>query len=453
MPGFTERQRTWKQELRETQPEVFFPGTELEMTVSPVERIRYRERARFGALLMEDLSWLLAREGKLDDAEIIQHHAVLMQQGLTEDQQHRLTLMHEMLLRQLHLTRSIGRQELLHRVQRFMDAKTNGLGAFRLTNVPHEDIEVTPFGAVVVTIRDRHMWEEELGFSPTSRGKKKRSLQHTVDQIPKRLREAYNRLVFVRARPDVDERLTRTHELFHDLYRLLFRKVLETDYRNPSMAWVFKDLKNELIAYGLSEQWQLHLAKLLNIKDPHEGTDILNGVFEQNEVLRVRIAKNIERDYLLHGVTQEEAIVQTKRFTLDLRRLEYLLSKHALCRSQAFQPWLASLLVSGSVKELVYHLHATDPGFPDADLHITREPGGFVPYRPVKRLVRWSIFHAFPIAHLDRLVQSIQATLAHDLKSLDGLTPEFIPDLEGQISGWQTILERIERYRDVLDPH
>ena len=219
------------------------------------------------------------------------------------------------------------------------------------------------------------------------------------------------------------------------------------------MAWVFKDLKNELIAYGLSEQWQLRLTKLLNVKDVPEGADILNGVVEQNEGLRVRIAKNIERDYLLHGIAQEDAIAQTQVFASDLRRLECLLSKHALCRSQAFQPWLASLLVSGSVKELVYHLHTMDPGFPDAELHITREPGGFVPYRPVKRLVRWSIFHGFPIAHLDGLVQSIQLTLTRDLQSLDSLAPEFVSDLRGQINGWRIILERIERHRKTLDPH
>lgn len=432
MPGFTEQQRTWKREIKDGTPEILFSGTSKEIVVSPAEQVRYKEHVKFGTILTDDLFWAVSQDQALDETAIEERFQTLVDKSLTDDQRKRLAYVRDMLLRQYTITRQVGRTELLHRVESAADDISGGMEEFRLSNVDAEDIEITPFGAIVITVRDRRMWEEELGFPSATKGRKFTLNRKLISLLTLRQREAVGRLIFVRANDSAQwSASVRKHELFHDLYRYVFQSVLKTDYVNPEEQRFFRELKNELIAYAISEIWQLKLCFLLNWKELG------------NKQMRKFVASLVEKAWVAEGVTVNEARARATVFTEEISAVEYHLCRLALSGSKAFVPWIHVLIASESVKELVYHLSHIPSDPIDAVKIAIKQPGGEPIFSRAKDLVHWASAKSLPVLHLDQLADAIRWRLDE----------EKLKDPSSRaVQNWRQLLEEIATNREKMEP-
>lgn len=345
MPELKEQQRIWRQELRERQAEILFPGTKKELHVSPAEQIRYEEHAKVGALVAEDLRWIVSQDQSIQEAALNARFQAQIESGLTPDQTERLRVVRDKLLKQYHITQKVGRAELLHRVETAADRLSGGLVEFRPSNLPEEDREVTPLGAILFTIRDAHAWEDELGLQERTKGVTVRYDEEMLATLSYRERDALRRVIFLRATDDGPQQAAvRRHELFHDLYEHVLKDSLKVAYTNPTQAKWFRKLQNELIAYAISGDWQVSLSALVNVQK------------QGNKRVRERIAASIEESADVTGEAKEKLRAQAERFKNEISALEYHLCRLALSESTAFLPWIQALIAAESVKELVYHL-------------------------------------------------------------------------------------------------
>lgn len=432
MPRFTEQQHVWKQEIKNGTPEVLFPGTSKEIIVSPVEQVRYKEHAKFGALLADDLAWAVSQDQGIDQVAIEQRFQILAGRGLTEDQRKRLGSVRDVLLRHYKMTKQVGRKELLHRVESAADRVSDGLVHFRLSHVDPDDIEITPFGAIVITIRDRRVWEEELEKSAETMASTTRIDEELVKQLPSREREALERMIFLRATDDGPwQSAIRRHELFHDLYKRAFNPVMKVDYKNSEQVTYFRELRNELTAYAVSEDWQLKLSALLNWKQ-RIG----------NKHIREQIATRVEKEWVEDGAAEDEAHTQAKIFTGEINSLEYHLCRLSLSGSKAFTPWIHALIASESLKELVYHLSHIPSDPIDAAKIAIKQPGDEPIFSKAKDLVHWTSAKSLPVLHLDQLVESIRRRLDKE-KSKDASSRA--------VQNWQQLLEEIAANREKME--
>ncbi len=401
MSGFTEQQRAWKQEIKQATPETVFSGTAREIVVSPAEQVRYKEHAKFGEMLVDDLLWATSQDQGLEEASIKQRFQALLDRGLTEDQRKRLVFIQDVLLRQYTITKRVGRKELLRRVESAADRISGGLVEFLPSRINPEDIEVTPFGAIIITIRDRHMWEEELEFPENTRGKTIQIDEEVLAVLPFRERETIERVILLRATDDGPLQFAvRRHELFHDLHKHAFNPVMKVEYENSEQAICFRGLRNELTAYAISQEWQLKLSALLNWKKQ-----------VGNKAIRERIASLVEKEWVSKGMTESEARAQAKTFISEIQALEYHLCRLALSDSKAFAPLMHVVITAESVKELVYHLSHIPSDPIDAVKAAIKQPSGEPIFPRALDLIRWASAKSLPVLHLDQLVESIHLKL------------------------------------------
>ncbi len=432
MPGFTEKQHVWKQEIKEGAPEVVRSGTSKEIIISPAEQVRYKEHAKFGAMLANDLQWAVSQDQALDEMAIEARFQGLANQGLIGDQRKRLESVRDLLLRQYAITKKVGRRELLRRVESAADRLTGGLVQFRPSNVDPEDIEITPFGAIIVTIRDRAMWEDELGYSEETKGSTVRIDEQDRAKLPLREREAIERMIFLRATDDGRwQSAVRRHELFHDLYGHVFNDVMKVDYKNAEQASCFRGLRNELTAYAVSEDWQLKLSSLLNWKQKIG-----------NKRIRERIVSLVEKEWVADGMSEDEAHARAKTFTGEIAAMEYHLCRLAMGGSEAFAPWIHALIAAESVKELVYHLSHI-PSDPIDVAKIAIQPGGVPHFGKTTDLVHWASVKSLPVLHLDELVESLRRKLEIE-KAKDASSRA--------VQNWTKLLEEILANREKMEP-
>ncbi len=406
MPGFTEQQREWKREIKETEDLRLFSGTAKEFSITPGERLRYEADAAFASLLVDDLRWLSAQPSSLTEEVLLKHQAELSPLLQTDDQRRRVTAISEKLQVLLRQTAQIGRKELLHRLQQWIDHADQDVdtgSSIQLSAIDRRDIEVTPFGAILITVRDRHIWEDELEFSPTAYGMK--MLFGPIKGMSTRLQEAMNRVVFFNESDGATIRPEqRSHELFHDLYHRVFKSSLNNRYRLPTQKTVFSELQNELIAYALSEQWNANLRDLLSSRWGQRGE-------KTNPQLRQLIKQRVLEEGVAAGVGEAEAMKIAQGFSRMIQRAQSEITRLSIKQSQAFTPALIAALSSGDMKELVYHLAQIDPEPLDPDVILPKNPDGTVFFDGALTFGRDIADHLFSVRHLGSLIDVIEQGL------------------------------------------
>lgn len=419
-----EQRHVWKERIRTESPEVLFPGTPRAFEVTPAEKIRYEANAAFGAVLVDDLVWLVSAEATVTEEELLKRQTMRAAALSTDEQRVRFEKCTKRLVELVRQTNTIGRKEILHRIQQYADVVTEGMSSFRFSHVSPEDIEVTSYGAVLVTIRDRHMWEDELEFLPTSSGLKVGTPQ--FEGTTTRQRDAFSRLIFLKAIGTEQEDSARPHELFHYLYRQVFVQEMTIRYATKTQRSTFSMLRNELIAYALSEEWQSGLRELLNRRDV--GDDRL---------LRTKIKEEIAAELGTTSVSKE-GLAQVDEYGFMLLQAQSEITRLFLKRSTAFKDWIGCALVAEDVKELVYHLAQIEPGPLDADALIPRNADGTLPLPMARKLGYLATNYLLKVQNVDRFINSIEYSLEQEQKKSD-------PDTK-VIDSWNALLVQLKKF-------
>ncbi len=364
-----EQSSTWLKTIRENVSEEIYGGTNRELVISPAEKIRYTENAKLGAVLVEDLEWLIEQDTNLTVEELAKRHAKI-ESSLTSDKQRSyFTDVKGRLEKKAEVTKKIGRTETLRRIQACLDGVATAvlrqagelerdeedreLFPFQLSTLDPRDVEVTTFGAVVITVRDEKIWTDQIGLPMTLRGVK---MQGFAEEhlIPRAHLKAFGQVVFLfqseRVSPDAYRKI-RSHELFHHYYALAFEEGAAVAYPPGNKRAYFSMLKNELIAYTLGEEWQTSYRGLLNRGKDGTETDLLK--FIQHSVM----VEAVEGGQDLSAANKE-----ADEFLRHMRCLRAELVRLSIKKSQAFKEMLTHLLAAESVKELAYHLSSIEAG-------------------------------------------------------------------------------------------
>lgn len=420
-----EQRHAWKERIRTESPEVLFPGTPRAFEVTPAEKIRYEANAAFGAVLVDDLVWLVSAEATVTEEELLKRQAMRAAALQTDEQRGHLENVTKRLIELMQQTKKIGRKEILHRIQSFSDIASAGTSSFRFSQLDPEDIEVTPFGAVVVTIRDQQLWENELGFLASANG-----IKLTTNKVPftsSKQHMTFSRVIFVKSISDSLTDGYRSHELFHDLYHQVVEHEMISRYKMITQREIFSDLQNELLAYAISEEWQPQLSDLLNRRE--HVTDAK---------LRGQIQKEISSEFEMNSVSRKEAQERAAAYVQMLLQVQSELVRLYLIKNTDFTKWMGCILASAELKELAYHLTQIEPGPLDADTLISRNADGTVLFAEVSDFASHVIYYLLSVRHLDGLIHSVKSSL---LQQESKINPN-----EAEIDEWRRLLKALEEY-------
>jgi hypothetical protein len=164
--------------------------------------------------------------------------------------------------------------------------------------------------------------------------------------------EIIDRTVFIytEGRSEEEIRKTREHEIAHVFFSQWIEPVLTVQERNTVMAAAFMNMKNELLSYLLNEKWQFFLFNLFNKYGPDEKVFLNSIVDDAKQEYRERFK-----------FTPEKAQKIAKRKGFYIWTVSEQIARLSLARSSEFEQAYAGVLVSQSLKELVYHLSKIKP--------------------------------------------------------------------------------------------
>jgi hypothetical protein len=354
---------SWMTKIREDPLEIIFKDTTKPLEVSPAEKIRYEENTRFGAAFLYAFHQIVKQDKHISRTRI-EYLFDQSMKDLSQEQQLRARKVREYILH--HYDTAPTKEEVVSSLPvtyPYLFRQPNRVATFL---VPERDIEVTPLGAIVITIADEAIWDQEVIMSGHAIGKR------CVELKGKNLPPMLERILLVRgdARVAKQKENTRVHELFHDLYGNVFQEMPHNiRYPDPGRTDVAGRIKDEIIAYLLNQDWHWQAS----------------GLTGYSRLLEQRLDINIAVSHAKKGVCdnygftdEQKAEPILNRFRVEIEAVCDELFRLQWAKAPAFDEALPKILAAQTLKEIAFHLHSIDGYVLRATELITRVDGKIV---------------------------------------------------------------------------
>lgn len=154
--------------------------------------------------------------------------------------------------------------------------------------------------------------------------------------------------------------------------------------------------------------------------------------------LRKTVMQEIRNELLAKSVPKKEALQEAKEFGQMLSLVQSELVRLWLKKSNAFKQCIGCLLTCEELKECVYHLSSIDPEPLDADRLLSRNPDGTVSLKEAEDFGYSVTNHLLYVRHYDRLVASVELSLA-EAKKQEKVDTQVVDQ-------WTALLVRLKEY-------
>ncbi len=433
----------FRKEIKEGRPLLIEEDTRFEREISPAEQIRFRENDRFADIVYDRMIRLI--DGDIT-MEGLDDELIALEEELSPAQQEITRKIYSNLLKNAEGEVSEDSLTLSQLYKKRPNAPYNLFinYAKRRWNIPLserislEDVEVMPFGAVVVKISDKDVWDKIMKHFGLSDNHGFKIIQpNLVDEYEtndsrveekdyRYMGKQINRTVLIYTRDRSEEEIQEIvrHELFHDLYYNVISSVYESSYRNEEMDRAFSQVKDELVSYALSNRWQTEergyfpnsYQKYNNIFNVIKSRIILDLLIEKHskdkgedkdkEEAPIELSEGV-LNYLVNSLREEpsfgKAEEEANGFIIEIANLFREIARLSVLRNKDFIKATKAALTSQSLKEIAYKLSLIDSDKEIDAIESASEDDKINLGRAID-VIRKSIEFRIPIANLDKLV-------------------------------------------------
>ncbi len=447
-----------KRESRERSEEVYYRNPEnpaRALTMSPFEQIRYEENSKLARVVCRKLYDLL--DGKVQLADI--KDASIGISSLSAPQRKVIDAIVSNISKTIEWKPN-SRRPSLHSLYELHGK--NQVGEFFYRGVEHrgvssheisdEQISLTLLDVVLIHVNDPATWAKlvgNAGHAEDCEGFLKK--YHLSGEVPHSMNDyayinrQFERTVYINVggkKADEIRKIER-HELFHDLYHQAIEPMQTSTYKSGPMHDWFVEMKDEIVAYVLSERWATSLSKFTRSSNRAIFTDKLFTKKIKEGLVRVALEKRgvdpldfmlaaeKDKDTLSKRLSPDELADISKQ--ADLYYLEILfvqreLGRLKLLKSKSFDAALRATLTAQSFKEMVYHLSRMDAGIYADALLLVAGPEEKWDVKAIATFVSSALNMKLPVLHLPEMIERVrnshtigyfQNTLAYYEKNQD----------------------------------
>lgn len=450
--------------------------TPWQLECSQRERALYREHTKFVSRIRDDFFWLLD-EGDRVSSEDVQKRFAEKESMLNPTQADLASRIANNIITRLdQAKRELSEQEVIDRyntIAEYFDFPPMESGK--------SEVEMTRFGVLVVTVRDRVLWDQF--YEGGAGGRKGGSLNvapfSLAAQAPLEVQEWIKNTVIIFDNGNGQLENTKRHEMFHALNHSIIESEMVVDYPFAAEREFFLKLKDEVIAYLVgTAHWEYTLRRLLSSfiptglkHDTRNKDDELIRV-KVEEVIRNGVASELLRSHGFtswgnfstqqrkahgdrrHDLDKQEELINveiddaTREFMRELFAAQRELARNYILgwQSDAVTPTLLEkkfllVLSSQSLRELVYKLRELDPRDIDAEQLIVGHARGEVAWL-AEELARVGLKFSLPIKNREKLIEAMEIFASELSETKKGKTPE---EIEKARNEYQRIIADLKK--------
>ena len=326
-----------RQRVSQAKPETLSYDEEIELQISPLEKIRYEENAKLADAIYDTFFNLIDQKLNLEKAE---NQIKSKFKELNPNQQ---AIIEEIID---NIKNSISKPNQKKFITYFFTAAKNEYG-INPEDIDEKDINMTPLGAIVVRIQNPKIWKKfnidnphdisDVGAIFISYESSKKFIEKK-SKDGSNINEQFRRTVYVNATPDYkkqygDEEIENArHELFHELYHNYLFPDKDIDYENEFAFAFFLEFRDELVAYFLNQkEWEPNI-------EHYVSTVLINESNGEIDKFIREILKNSKP-----FIAEYTAVLQ------EIKRLRNINSKN-------FEEATKAALTAQDFKEIAYKL-------------------------------------------------------------------------------------------------
>jgi hypothetical protein len=266
----------YREAIEEKTPINLELNTRFERSISPAEQIRYDENTRFAEVIYDKMISLIDDKISIEELE---NELSETKKDLSVSQQKVMEKIYENILKEsegkVHRNgvslKSLYKERPLAPRDIFLNYMELAHKIQLSEKISLDDVSVMPWGAVVIKVRDKETWimieksknlEEVDGFKMTDcfliSTNKSEGETYSEEKDNRYIGKQANRTILVYIGEKSEKEISQIirHELFHELYDNVISPAHKNRYKNEKMDSIFREVKNEIVAYAIGNQWQ-----------------------------------------------------------------------------------------------------------------------------------------------------------------------------------------------------
>ncbi|MBP9747694.1 hypothetical protein KBD13_02030, partial [Patescibacteria group bacterium] len=246
------------------------------MTFTPSEQVRYEENERFGALISQELLWLV-RQTTTINLDELDTRCAAAQECMTPQQQVVFEAVVRRIKHGIHFCQSFPKDRLPELVTTLKEARY-------ITKRADVTTEVRPLSIVVsITANNGYGVTDHGGSIPLNDVFERVNADPLIKEAMKYCIITHDENIRNVGRAQGKEAVI-AHELFHNLYKLMIAPEQHARYTDPQKKQLFIEGKDEILAYLTQGIWEFHPGSLflsLRRKEP-KGQPLPEDVHLEN---------------------------------------------------------------------------------------------------------------------------------------------------------------------------
>jgi len=389
-----------KKRIIEEDNEVMFPENDfLKFKLTPAEKIRYEENSKLSETVFEEFNSLINGDIDLDS---IKERSERLMEKLSTKQQNIIRKITKKIINGggvvlEGLSSNFKHDTLQDKYKKYGNSQAvsyfyEGVSSEIASKIKFQDIKLLPWGAVVVYVNDEETMNALYGPEDDKvkaqgffkNGLFDRQVDSSVNNYPY-INAQFKRTVYIRTDNISDKRVKEIekHELFHELYKNILSDDQEIRYERYSDRALFGEIKNESMAYLMSEEWQYKLNPLSTSLRCHEGENeravtSFNRLYDY--IVDYRLKEEFQKDnpekfLAIMGISEKnlELIPDEKKENIKkqamlfLQEIVYCLREVVrlnYLESNKFEEAKKAILTAQSFKEMRYKLSRIEENTP-----------------------------------------------------------------------------------------
>jgi hypothetical protein len=321
------------------------------MTFTPSEQVRYEENERFGALISQELLWLV-RQTTTINLDELDTRCAAAQERMKPQQQVVFEAVVRRIKHGIHFCQSFPRDQLPELVTTLKEARY-------ITKRADVTTEVRPLSIVVsITGNNGYGVTDHGGSIPLNDVFERVNADPLIKEAMKYCVITHDENIRNVGRAQGKEAVI-AHELFHNLYKLMIAPEQHARYTDPQKKQLFIEGKDEILAYLTQGIWEFHPGSLfLSLRrKENRGEPLPEDVHLEN--LWTMVA-NSDAD---HELSEEEREREADLFLDEvwnvMRAIGFLRFSGASC-----EDGIQAIIATQSFKEMVFALLAIQDTIP-----------------------------------------------------------------------------------------
>ncbi|OGH64297.1 MAG: hypothetical protein A2821_01880 [Candidatus Magasanikbacteria bacterium RIFCSPHIGHO2_01_FULL_41_23] len=432
---------------------------------SAKELKRYTENAKFAEAIYDDLYHFLDPDKEISEEFLTQRSNDILQ-SLSKKQRN---VFQKVINKVIELHRKTATADKPQIIDRFR--RVRGSVGWSTDTILDSDFFITPFGSIVVKVRDKETWRQFAGSESTEGTMGNNTIHSAIvfgftakkelndDERLIAADEAIRTTMVDANSPRVQKNIQ--HELFHDLYRQAIEQATECTYdvlpkenmvddRSKATEF-FLMIKNELIAYAIAGRWQLDFRRLIDGRTREKLSIALteNKILD-DESIRVYIQEKIEESIgkdkhdpeieVVYKKIKDDIMVNMALTQREIVRLE-------LQESESFDQAIQVLLTAQDFKEVFYRLSKIDSGKEIDAMSIVKPSDNATTVNHIKidNTMYRALYHKIPVKRLTELMELVTRYI-EELKTAGSDDP----DIQERLADFTSTLDYFEHNKEGL---